>query len=159
MAYKKDYFANRGQCVIDRKILKYIISKGKDNVEKSETAEIKRKKFSEMVMAVYLIAYYAVFHDDDSTQIAALADEYKDIYFFHKMDIDDKAEQYNGRGNSGQKGGAPEGNKNAAKYKDTEKDTDTPKNHNSVVENDDIQTIQKSLGDFVECIPKTTLIE
>lgn len=155
MAYKKDYFINRGQCVIDRKILKYAISKGKELIDNSNNSETKKRNIGEMLIAVYLIVYYAVFREDDASFISRLADEYKEIYFFHKMDIDDKAEQYDGRANSGKKGGAPEGNKNAAKYKDT----DAPKNHKSVVENDDMQYTQNILDGFVECIPKTTLIE
>ena len=149
MAYKKDYFVNRGQCVISRKILKYAISKGKELINNSESSEAKKKNIVEMLVAVYLIVYYAVFHEDDIDFVARLTDDYKEIYFFHKMDIDDKAEQYDGRASGGRNGGAPVGNRNAAKYKNTEKDTKTPESHNSVVENDDMQITQNMYGDFV----------
>ena len=58
----KDYFKKRGQCVIDKKILKYVISTGKELIKKNpENA----RHLYDMLIAVYLIAYYAVFNEDD----------------------------------------------------------------------------------------------
>ena len=144
MAARK-YFDNRSNCVIDRKLFKFAIKKGKEAISNAEDENQSMVQTHRLISAIYLMMYYAVFHEDDSDCIKFLAPEYDEVYSYNKMDIDDKAALYDGQGNSGSLGGAPKGNTNAAKNKDAK----TAEKQKSFGENDNMQDIQITLDDIV----------